>query len=135
MDGVAAVRVALTSFAELTALVPADDIMAGDLPVGATLPSISLASISKVDRHPIKFGPMRHVTERVQATIHAANYPEQQQVETALRRAAAAGRFPTVAGIERVTIHTEGAGPDGMNETASIHRGTQDFIITYSEET
>ncbi len=135
MDGIAAVRVALTSFPPLTALVPEDDIQAGDLPIEATLPAISLGMISRAERQPLKFGGKRHVTERVQATIHAADLPAQKQIETALRRAAAAHRFPAVPGIERVTIHTDGAGPDGMNETASIYRTAQDFIVTYSEDT
>lgn len=135
MDGIAAVRVALGTFPALTALVPTDNIQAGDLPAGATLPAISLATISRTERQPLKFGDKRHVIERVQATIHAPDIPTQKQIEKALRRAAAANRFPTVPGIERVTIHTDGAGPDGMNETASIYRGAQDFIVTFNEPT
>jgi hypothetical protein len=132
-SGIDAVRAALIANAPLIALVPAARIMAGDLPQGTTLPALSLTSISKVDRNIPNPGSYRHVTERVQVMIHAANYPSQKAVEAAVRRAAADKLDVSVSGLVNITIHTDGAGPDIMNEEASIHLGTQDFRTTYSE--
>lgn len=132
MDGVAAVRTALVASGTLTALVPATRIAAGPLPQGTTLPAIALQSISKVDRNILNPGTYRHVRERVQVMVLAKTYPSQQQIMRAVR-GAAADKFPTVTGLIRVTIHTDSAGPDGLNEDASIYQGSQDFMTTFSE--
>lgn len=132
MDGVAAVRTALVADGALIALVPAARIQAGALPQGVTLPAIALESISKVDRNILDAVTTRHVTERVQVTVLAKNYPSQKAVLRAIRHAAG-DKFPTVSGLSNVTIHTEGAGPDLLNEEASIHIGTQDFRVGYTE--
>jgi len=131
--GIDAVRTALIADATLTGLVPAARIGAGDLPQGITLPALSLTSISKVDRNIPNPGAYRHVTERVQVMIHAANYPSQKAIEKAVRGAAADQVGFAVSGLVNVTIHTDGGGPDFTNEEASIHLGTQDFRVTYSE--
>ena len=133
MDGVAAVRVAFVADATLTGLVPADSIHAGPLPLDATLPAISLASVSSVDWNIPAPGSTRHVSERVQATLHARNYPEMKAIKRSARHAAADKIGLEVPGILVVTIHTEAAGPDFMAADASIWMGTQDFITTYTE--
>lgn len=133
MDGVAAVRSVLVADAALTALVPADNVAAGPLPLGGKLPMLMLASISAVDRNLPSPGATRHVRERVQVTIMARNYPEQKDILRAVRRAAADQVNPEVPGIEHVTIHTEPRGPDFMIEDPAIWCGTQDFITTYTE--
>lgn len=132
MDGVAALRVALVANAPLLVLVPATRIMQGILPQGTTLPAISLMSVTRIDRNIPNPGTYRHSSERVQATVLAKDYVSLKAIIRALRKAAA-DTFPTVSGIIRVTIHTESTGPDFMNEDASIHMGSQDFRITYSE--
>lgn len=132
-SGIDAVRAALVANGTLTALVPTARIGAGDLPQGVTLPALSLTSISKVDRNIPNPGVYRYVTERVQVMIHAKDYPQQKAVEAAVRGAAADKLNVSVAGLLNVTIHTDGAGPDIMNEEASVHIGTQDFRVTYSE--
>jgi len=133
MDGVVAVRSVLIVDEPLALLVAEDDIAAGPRPFGSLLGSISLASVSKVDRNIPAPGEWLHVRERVQATIQARNYPEQKAILRAVRKAAADRLYPEVPGIRDVTIHTEPAGPDFLIETASIWCGTQDFIVTYSE--
>ena len=133
MDGVAALRSVLVADGTLTALVPASRIAGGVLPQNVDLPAISLATVSKNDRNIPNPGAYRHVVERVQATVLANDYPSQKEVLRAVRKAAADQVNPTVSGIIRVTIHTDSAGPDMMNEDASIYIGTQDFRVTYSE--
>lgn len=133
MSGVVAVRQVLVGSADLVALVPATRIGAGVLPQGTPLPAISLESVSKTDRNIPNPGPWLHVTERVQITVLARDYDSQAEVLAEIRRALRAERFPAVAGLERVTVHTDSAGPDFMNEDATIHMGTQDAKVTYSE--
>lgn len=132
MDGVAAMRQVLAGNAALTALVPTTRIQAGDMPLGTALPAISVVRVSSTDRNLPNPGTYRHVTERVQVNVMASTYPSQKAVLRAVRTAAA-DQFPTVSGLIRVTIHTDGAGPDFRNEQASIFLGSQDFIVTYSE--
>lgn len=134
MDGVHAVRTVFIADAPLVALVVADSIHAGPLPLGARLPAIALTSVSTIDRNIPSPGPLRHVRERVQAMVHAKNYPEQKAIKRALRGAAADQVDVAVEGITDVTIHTEGGGPDFFDESASIWMGAQDFITTFSEQ-
>ena len=132
MDGVAAVRSVLVADGTVTGLVPVGRIIAGALPQGFTLPAIALESISKMDRNILHPGSDRHVNERVQVTVLAKTYPSQKAILRAIRHAAA-DTFPTVTGMSNVTIHTDGAGPDLINEDASIRIGTQDFRVDYTE--
>lgn len=133
MDGVAAIVTVLTADAALTALVPSARIQAGVLPQGTMLPAISVTSVSKNDRNIPAPGANRHVTERVQVTVLAANYDSQKQVLRAVRKAAADKIDASVSGISGVTIHTESAGPDFMDEAATIYLGSQDFRVAFSE--
>ncbi len=132
MNGVAAVRQVLIADAALIALVPATRIAAGVLPLDTALPAISVSSIGSNDRNLPSPGTYRHVSERVQVTVMAATYPSQKAILKAVRHAAA-DQFPTVSDINAVTIHTETAGPDFMDEAASIYLGSQDFRVTFSE--
>jgi hypothetical protein len=132
MDGVAALVSVLTASSTITTLVPAARVMAGVLPQGTALPAISIASVSKRDRHPLVKQSRTFIRERVQVTVLAATYESQKAVLRAVAKAADA-TFPAISGIENVTIHTDSAGPDFMNEDASIFVGSQDFAVTYSE--
>ncbi len=132
MNGIKALRQVLIADAALTALVPATRIAAGVLPLDTALPAISVSSIGSNDRNLPSPGTYRHVSERVQVTVMAATYPSQKAILKAVRHAAA-DQFPTVSDINAVTIHTETAGPDFMDEAASIYLGSQDFRVTFSE--
>lgn len=131
-SGTTIVRQLLANDGPLTALVPAARIMAGVLPQGTALPAVSITCVSKVDRNLPNPGVYRHVRERVQATVLASTFESQEAVIAAVRKAAA-DKFPSVSGLVNVTVHTDSAGPDFMNEEASIYIGTQDFTVTYSE--
>lgn len=134
MDGVAAVRSVLVGDSDMTALVPATRIIAGPAALGTPLPFIMLESISKNDRNIAAPGAKRSVSERVQVTVVAANYPSQKAVLRAVRHAAADRINPPVTGIDAVTIHTEGAGPDFYDDDYSGWRGSQDLMVRYNEE-
>jgi len=132
MNGVVVLRQLLAGHAGLTALVPATSIGAGYLPQGTALPAVSITSVSSTDRNLPSQGATRHVSERVQVTVLAADYPSQKAVMAQVKKAAAS-KFPAVSGISAVTVHTDGQGPDFMDDAASIYMGTQDFRVTYTE--
>lgn len=134
MNGVIAIRQLLVGNAALIALVPAARISAGVLPQGTALPAVSVTSVSSVDRNIPNPGAKRHVRERVQVTVLAETYPSQKAVQAAVKKAAA-DEMPVVSGITDVVVHTDGAGPDFMDEAASIYLGTQDFSVSFNELT
>ena len=132
MNGVVAVRALLVAHTPLTSLVPVAQIVAGVVQQGSALPAISLMSVSSTDRNIIKAGAVRRVTERVQVTVLAATYPAAKTILKAVRQAAA-DRSPTIASITQVTVHTDSAGPDFLDEQAGIHMQTQDFRVSFNE--
>lgn len=132
MNGVIAVRSLLVADTGVTTLVPAARIVAGVVPQGTALPAISLMSVSSTDRNIPSPGPKRRVTERVQVTVLARSYPEAKSLIAAVR-AAAADRMPAVEGLTDVTVHTESAGPDFLDEETGIHMQTQDFRVSFNE--
>ena len=132
MNGVIAVRSLLVADTGVTALVPMARIVAGALPQGTILPAIALMSISSVDRNVPAPGPKRRVTERVQVTVLAASYPAAKAIIRAVR-AAAADRMPAIDGLTDVTVHTDSAGPDFLDEETGIHMQTQDFRVSFNE--
>jgi hypothetical protein len=132
MYGVAVLRALLIADEAMTSAVPAERIIGGTLPVGTALDAISITRISVVDRNVPSPGAQRHVTERVQISALAATYPRCKAVLRAAKKACA-DYIGDVADVTEVTVHTAGAGPDFMDEQASIHMGSQDFIVGYNE--
>ncbi len=132
MNGVIAVRSLLVADTGVTSLVPVARIAAGMLAQGTDLPAISLMSVSSVDRNVPAPGAKRRVTERVQVTVLARTYPEVKAIIAAARQAAA-DRMPTIDGLFDVTVHTDSAGPDFLDEETGIHMQTQDFRVAFNE--
>lgn len=132
MNGVIAVRSVLVADTGVTALVPIARIAAGMLPQGTDLPAISLMSVSSVDRNVPAPGAKRRVTERVQVTVLARTYPEVKAILAAVRNAAA-DQMPAIDGLTEVTVHTDSAGPDFLDEETGIHMQTQDFRVSFNE--
>jgi len=132
MNGIIAVRLVLVGDTGVTALVPPARIAAGMLPQGTDLPAISLMSVSSVDRNIPAPGPKRRVTERVQVTVLAATYREVKAILAAVRKAAA-DQMPTIDGLFDVTVHTDSAGPDFLDEETGIHMQTQDLRVSFNE--
>ncbi|MEN9925884.1 MAG: hypothetical protein RL268_2010 [Pseudomonadota bacterium] len=132
MNGVIAVRSLLVGDTGLTALVLPERIAAGTLPQGTALPAVALMSIGSVDRNILVPGPKRRVSERVQVTVLARAYPEAKAIIAAVR-AAAADRMPAIEGLSDVTVQTDSAGPDFLDEETGIHMQTQDFRVSFNE--
>lgn len=132
MNGVIAVRTLLVADIRVTGLVPEARIAAGSLPQGTVMPAISLMSVSSVDRNVPAPGAKRRVTERVQVTVLARTYPEAKAIFAAVR-AAAADQMPAIDGLTDVTVHTDSAGPDFLDEETGIHMQSQDFRVAFNE--
>lgn len=132
MNGVIAVRSLLVADTGVTALVPAARIVAGVIPQGSGLPAISIMSVSGINRNILMPGTSRRVTERVQVTVLAASYPDAKAIIRAVR-AAAADRMPAIDGLTDVTVHSDSAGPDFLDEETGIHMQTQDFRVSFNE--
>jgi len=132
MNGVIAVRSLLVADTGVTSLVPVARIAAGMLAQGTDLPAISLMSVSSVDRNISAPGPKRRVTERVQVTVLAATYRQVKAILAAVRRAAA-DQMPTIDGLFDLTVHTDTAGPDFLDEETGIHMQSQDLRVSFNE--
>ena len=132
MNGVIAVRSLLVADTGVTSLVPVVRIAAGMLAQGTDLPAISLMSVSSVDRNIPAPGPKRRVTERVQVTVLAATYRQVKAILAAVRKAAA-DQMPIIDGLFDVTVHTDSAGPDFLDEETGIHMQTQDLRVSFNE--
>lgn len=131
-DGVAIIRALAIADPDLTDLVPAARIAGGLLPQGTALPYVSLQTISTVDRNILSPGVKRRVIERVQATVVAATYVAMKDVLKAVK-AACADKMPTIAGASEIVVHSDGSGPEFMDEGASLYIGTRDFRVSYNE--
>lgn len=132
MNGVIAVRTLLVTDTGMTAIVPPARIAAGILPQGTDLPAISLMSVSNIDRNIPAPGSKRRVTERVQVTVLAATYRQVKAILAAVRKAAA-DQMPIIDGLFDVTVHTDSAGPDFLDEETGIHMQTQDLRVSFNE--
>ena len=132
MNGVIAVRTLLVTDTGMTALVPEARIAAGMLPQGTDLPAISLMSVSSADRNIPAPSHKRRVTERVQVTVLAASYRQVKAILSAVRRATA-DQMPIIDGLFDVTVHTDTAGPDFVDEETGIHMQSQDLRVSFNE--
>lgn len=133
MDGAHAVRAALLGDAALLALVPANAIVIGDIPLRIGPPAIGIGLPSSSDLNLIKPAAMRFVTERTRATVVAATYESLVAILKALRHAAADRLDVVVVGISGVTIHTAGQGPMIQNPDSGVCQRSQDFMVRYTE--
>lgn len=132
MSGVAIIGELFNASTPLLTAVPTDRIKAGALPQNIALPALAATSVSVVDRNTVKDGTTRRVTERVQVTVLARTYAEMLAV-LALVRAACASKRGTFAGKTVVVVLLDGAGPDFMDDAASIWMKTQDFRVSFNE--
>jgi len=137
MDGVALLVSLLMQDQVLAELVPADRIIGGPLPEAIELPAISVTSISRVDRHPVTGSGATLVRERVQISVFASGYDEVKAILSAVRTGRTSVRIlpdsPLFALMPAATVHTDSSGPEFLIEEASIHGGSQDFAVMFTE--
>ena len=133
MDGATAIHGVLAGFAPLAGLVPAERIITDDVVPGGSLPAIQIETISGTDLATLSHGATVHVRQRIRIRIHAATSGSRAAVRAQVRRALFAGRFPVVAGLGNVAVHTDGEGPDGLAPESNVRIGLQDAIVTYTQ--
>lgn len=132
MNGAAVIYQLLAADSAVTALVPDERIINGDLPQGIALPALEIAEISSVDQPIISPGAMRFTMDRIQVTVHARS---KEELAAVLKVAKSAGdaKSPVVSGLENVIVRTDGQGPYFKNDAASIHLRSQDFRVSYNQ--
>lgn len=132
MNGVAVLYQLLTADSAVTALVPEERIVTGNLPQGTQLDAISISDVSGVDFATIAPADKRFTTDRVQVTVMASNYERLVAVLKAVKSAGDA-KHPTVDDIENVVVRTDGQGPYFTDDAGSIHQKSQDFRVSYNQ--
>jgi hypothetical protein len=134
MSAIKIVRALLVADSNVTALVPANRIVAGIPAQGMTLPLIALTEISRVDRNLVKGLSTSRSTSRVQVTVMTASYPAQKALLGAVRHAARS-KVGTLSGLLSVAVHLDGTGPDFMDSETKIYQQGQDFMVSFNETT
>jgi hypothetical protein len=131
MTGVEIVGAVLAEHAPLLAIVDVDNMKAGALPDGITLPALLLRTVSSIDRQFLKTYNSYRVTDRVSATVRAASYADQIKIIGIVKRCCG-GLTGDIGGGLRVTILTAGTGPD-MAGPANSFEQAQDFRVQFDE--
>lgn len=132
MSGVSVIWYLLKSNVALTAVVPAARIMAGAIPIGTTLPAISVAQISGLGRNSVAGGLSPVLwTERIQVTVEAKTYAEQKNILSLILLACPNART-TINGVDCDSILDDILGPDMFDGEAGIYIQSQDFIVKWA---
>jgi len=132
MSGVLIVGELLHANAALVGVVPAEWIVAWQLPQGAPANAIVVTRVSRSEDQMLAHEGWRRVNERVQITVRAADGEQRGKIER-LARAACADRTGTVAGFEKVSVLLAGGGPDFMDDAASIFLTSFDLRVSFIE--
>jgi len=130
MSGVAIVRYLLIDNADLAAVVSADKIKAGVIPINTALPAISIRQISGIEHELIKRGTNQLVTERIQVTAMAGTYPQQKSILNLIRAALPATRG-TVNGFSVDSITPDMDGPDFQYDDPVIFEQSIDYMVRF----
>lgn len=143
MSGVAIIMNLLTTNGPLIAAIPATSIYAGDLPLNAPLPGISISQISSVPRNIVSMneavGKKSHV-DRVQVTVmlkgpegtpSGAGYPGLRSL-LRLVLAACPNTHGTVNTFSVDSIIPDFEGPDLVDPTLAIYSGSRDFFVRWN---
>lgn len=132
MSGVNIVRYLLANNTSLLAQVPASRIKAGPLPEGITLPAIAVTQITGNRRSTVAMNETNKlVTERVQVTLIAKDYPAKKSIMR-LMEAALPNTRGTVDGINVDSIIPDAEGPDMDDPVTGFYIQTQDIIVRFT---
>lgn len=133
MSGVAIIRALLVANAPVVAAVPVTRIKGGILPIGTALPAIGIMRVSGNDRNIVKPRATVRVTERIQVTVLADDYVQQNAV-IALVRKACRDQRGVIAGYSKVLVLTDGQGPDGVfGDGSGVDSDIQDFMVAFAQ--
>lgn len=141
MSGVAVIRALLAGNAAVTAVVPAANIMAGDLPLNTVLPAITVMQISSVPRNTVKMNDARvQHTDRVQVSVllkgsdaspAGSGYPGVRSL-LKLVLAACPHTHGIVNSIDVDSILPDIEGPDLSVDATALYSGSRDFIVRWN---
>ena len=140
-NGVAVIRYLLANNAAVLAIVPAERIAAGDVPLDTTLPAISVDEISGVPYNTVsgkEIGKTLH-TERIQVTglvksttaaPAGGGYPGLRTLMRAIFLACPTQRG-TIVGVDVDSITPDLEGPDLPDAGSGVLSSTRDFFVRY----
>lgn len=134
MSGVAIMRSLLAADVDLTTVVPAARIFAGEVPLGTVLPAIGIEEISMNEIATVaRAGQSVTNMSRVQVTVSAKTYADQKRVLNLARLGPGTHRGDRV-GYRVKSVIPSTVGPD-MRDTgdASIYQQSRDFMVTFAE--
>lgn len=132
MSGVAVVLRVLERRAALTALVPIANQVGGQVPQGSKPPAIGVTEVTASDVQGLDgLATNVLVRSRVQITIVAKDFPQQQAVLKEVRRACRSF-IGGVTGFSKVTCHLDTTGPD-FQSAEGLYIKTQDCRVTFTE--
>lgn len=131
MSGTTIIGELLLADAALLAKVPAARIKAGQLPDAIALPALLVRKISGVERvHLQRVGSVR-MTERIEVTVRAGSYRDQEEIVRLVRNACA-GVIGTRSGFDGVYVENAGTGPDLIGPGNTFEQ-SQDFKVGFNE--
>lgn len=141
MSGVAVIRYLLANNAPVVAVIPAAQIMAGDLPLGTPLPAISVTQVSSMPARLIRNSEsIKQHTDRVQTSVQfkglqgspaGTGYPG-LKAAMQLVLAACPGQRGVINGVTVDSITADIEGPDMYDAVDAVHASSRDFIVKYS---
>lgn len=142
MSGVAVVRYLLGHYAPLTAVIPDERIIAGDVTLNTARPCIAVTQVSSSDFRTLsRNGATRLVTERVQvsaifdsqyATTPGSGYPGLLAAMKLVAKACPNQRA-IINGIAVDSISIEEEGPDLFDSALALYSRSRDFFVRYWE--
>ncbi|MRW85410.1 DUF3168 domain-containing protein [Pseudoduganella sp. FT26W] len=131
MSDTAVIRTVLVADATLTALVPANRIVVGEIQQAETLPAISIETISSSERKRVADLPGAVLmSARTQVTVLAASYADQRRILDAVANAIKGGRR-RVAGVLVASIRRDIVGPDLRDGALGLYMQSRDFQVVY----
>ena len=133
MSGTVIMRRLLVDDPAITALVPADSIIADEaFPQGFALPGVLIRSTDTTADKNVRRGARRHVFERVSVEIHCDANATRAALKKALRNAGDQ-KFPTRDGLENIVVEFLAHVADGMSTTTFVRMAETDFRVSWSE--
>ena len=131
MSDTTVIRYLLVNSAALTAIVPPERILQGEIKQGTSKPAIGISHISGVWGKEVS-GQSRFCRARVQVTVEAASYGQKKQIMRLVREAVP--RTPGLtAGVAVDSILRDADGADIDDTEVEIYIQTQDFFVSYNE--
>ena len=130
VSGTAILRYLLTTDAELTHLVPEQNILVGIVPINWVLPAISVRKVDAAEYRTIdRIGPQL-ISERVQVTVLAPTHELQDQIFDLVRPPLRRVRGE-INGFNTESIRSDIEYGDQYNEIPIIYMQSIDYIVRY----